>query len=89
MVRGSLCWWRDKQIQGRSSLAQCRIHMVVAQTVLPFKRILILSGPAGSAKTATLRVLSREMDIDVVEYKTSEGDSGKYSEVPGNEIFGI
>jgi len=37
---------------------------------------MILSGPAGSGKTATLRVLSREMDFDIVEYKTSEGNSG-------------
>ncbi|KAI0292520.1 Rad17 cell cycle checkpoint protein-domain-containing protein [Russula brevipes] len=32
-------------------------------------RLLVLTGPAGSAKTATLRVLAREMDFDVVEYK--------------------
>ena len=33
------------------------------------QRLLILTGPAGSAKTATLRVLAREMDFDIVEYK--------------------
>ena len=33
------------------------------------QRLLVLTGPAGSAKTATLRVLAREMDFDVVEYK--------------------
>ena len=33
------------------------------------QRLLILTGPAGSAKTTTLRVLAREMDFDIVEYK--------------------
>jgi Rad17 cell cycle checkpoint protein len=33
------------------------------------QRLLILTGPAGSGKTATLRVLAREMDFDIVEYK--------------------
>lgn len=33
------------------------------------QRLIILTGPAGSAKTATLRVLAREMDFDIVEYK--------------------
>jgi cell cycle checkpoint protein len=33
------------------------------------KRLLILTGPVGSAKTATLRVLAREMDFEIVEYK--------------------
>jgi MoxR-like ATPase len=33
------------------------------------QRLLVLTGPAGSAKTTTLRVLAREMDFDIVEYK--------------------
>ncbi|KAF8483310.1 Rad17-domain-containing protein [Russula ochroleuca] len=33
------------------------------------RRLLVLTGPAGSAKTTTLRVLAREMDFDIVEYK--------------------
>jgi cell cycle checkpoint protein len=33
------------------------------------QRLLILTGPAGSAKTTTLRVLGREMDFEIVEYK--------------------
>ncbi|KAF8496473.1 P-loop containing nucleoside triphosphate hydrolase protein [Russula emetica] len=33
------------------------------------RRLLILTGPAGSGKTTTLRVLAREMDFDIVEFK--------------------
>ncbi|KAH9996697.1 Rad17 cell cycle checkpoint protein-domain-containing protein [Russula compacta] len=35
------------------------------------RRLLILTGPAGSAKTATLRMLAREMGFVIVEYKDS------------------
>lgn len=31
--------------------------------------MLILTGPTGSGKTATLRMLAREMDFEIVEYK--------------------
>lgn len=41
------------------------------------QRILVLTGPAGSAKTATVRVLSKEMDFDILEYKSGlEGGAG-------------
>jgi Tfp pilus assembly pilus retraction ATPase PilT len=33
------------------------------------QRLLIFTGPAGSGKTTTLRVLAREMDFDIVEFK--------------------
>jgi cell cycle checkpoint protein len=33
--------------------------------------LLILTGAAGSGKTTTLRVLAREMDFDIVEFKDS------------------
>jgi hypothetical protein len=33
--------------------------------------LLILTGPAGSGKTTTVRVLAREMDFDIVEFKDS------------------
>ena len=80
MVGGSLCWWRDEQVPCKSCNLPCWETGTEADSlfVSPLKRVLVLSGPAGSAKTATLRVLSREMGIDIVEYKTSEGDSGEY-----------
>ncbi|KAI0262615.1 Rad17 cell cycle checkpoint protein-domain-containing protein [Gloeopeniophorella convolvens] len=35
-----------------------------------YRRLLVLTGPAGSAKTTTLRVLAREMDFEIIEYKS-------------------
>ena len=47
-------------------------------SLMSHQRILVLTGPAGSAKTATLRVLSKEMDFDIQEYKSGlEGGAGK------------
>ncbi|KAI9465709.1 Rad17-domain-containing protein [Lactarius psammicola] len=34
------------------------------------RRLLILTGPAGSGKTATLRVLAQEMNFEIIEHKT-------------------
>ncbi|KAG1862051.1 Rad17 cell cycle checkpoint protein-domain-containing protein [Suillus subalutaceus] len=36
-----------------------------------YRRILVLSGPAGTAKTTTLRVLAREMGFEIVEWRNS------------------
>jgi energy-coupling factor transporter ATP-binding protein EcfA2 len=33
------------------------------------QRLLILTGPTGSGKTTSLRVLAREMDFEIAEYK--------------------
>jgi len=35
------------------------------------QRILVLTGPAGTAKTTTLRVLAREMGFEIVEWRNS------------------
>lgn len=39
-----------------------------------YRRILALTGPAGTAKTATLRVLSREMQFDILEWRNCTDD---------------
>ncbi|KIY72588.1 Rad17-domain-containing protein [Cylindrobasidium torrendii FP15055 ss-10] len=33
-----------------------------------YRKILVLTGPAGTAKTTTLRVLARELDADILEW---------------------
>ncbi|EPQ51476.1 hypothetical protein GLOTRDRAFT_48731, partial [Gloeophyllum trabeum ATCC 11539] len=40
-----------------------------------YRRLLVLSGPAGAAKTATMRVLSREIGFEILEWQNavSEG----------------
>lgn len=39
------------------------------------QRILLLSGPAGAGKTTTMRVLAKEMDIDLLEWGEGADDS--------------
>ncbi|KAG5636457.1 hypothetical protein H0H81_007964 [Sphagnurus paluster] len=44
-------------------------------TLRKYRRILVLTGPAGTAKTATMRVLAREMDFELMEWRTAVADS--------------
>lgn len=39
------------------------------------QRILALTGSAGTAKTATIRVLAREMDYEILEWRSAMGES--------------
>ena len=54
------------------------------------QRLLVLSGPAGSAKTTTLRVLAREMDFEIMEYKdtTNTTQFSTLSDGPSTCTFG-
>ncbi|KAI0353325.1 hypothetical protein OH77DRAFT_1483691 [Trametes cingulata] len=36
-----------------------------------YRRILVLTGPAGTAKTATIRVLSKELGYEILEWRNS------------------
>ncbi|KAK7055293.1 Rad17-domain-containing protein [Favolaschia claudopus] len=40
-----------------------------------YRRILALTGPAGTAKTATMRVLAREMQCELLEWRNAMGES--------------
>ncbi|KAG6817375.1 hypothetical protein H0H87_009562 [Tephrocybe sp. NHM501043] len=40
------------------------------------QKILALTGPAGTAKTTTIRVLAREMGFDIMEWKNAIAESG-------------
>ena len=60
--------------------------VAVAQSLTVSKRLLILKGPSGAGKTATLHMLAKAMDIDVSEWKNpvgshypSEGYSSMYA----------
>ncbi|KAH7887075.1 Rad17 cell cycle checkpoint protein-domain-containing protein [Phlebopus sp. FC_14] len=43
-----------------------------------YRRILALTGPAGTAKTAALRVLSREMGFEILEWRNSMSERSPY-----------
>jgi cell cycle checkpoint protein len=43
----------------------------LSNSLHPKQRILALTGPAGTAKTATVRVLSRELGFEIVEWRNS------------------
>ncbi|KAF8634027.1 hypothetical protein AX17_004292 [Amanita inopinata Kibby_2008] len=40
-----------------------------------YRRILVLTGPAGTAKTTTVRVLGRELGFDILEWRSGTGDN--------------
>ncbi|KAK4690504.1 hypothetical protein P7C70_g9563, partial [Phenoliferia sp. Uapishka_3] len=40
-----------------------------------YRRILVMSGPSGAAKTATLRILAKEYGVEVVEYRNGGNHS--------------
>ena len=53
-----------------------------------YRRLLVLSGPSGAAKTATLRILAEEFDIDILEYRNGSNlsfavDDCEYTLSPG------
>ncbi|KAI0634894.1 Rad17-domain-containing protein [Trametes polyzona] len=47
-----------------------------------YRRILVLTGPAGTAKTATVRVLSRELGYEILEWRNSMDEHFSYGSDP-------
>ena len=47
---------------------------------LTSQRVLVLSGPAGSGKTATLRVLARQLEFGITEFKTDQTEGSLISQ---------
>ncbi|KAL5504857.1 RAD17 [Sanghuangporus vaninii] len=55
-----------------------------------YRRILVLTGPAGTAKTTTVRVLAKELDFDILEWRNTmeEGyQEGDYDRESLNQKF--
>ncbi|KAK0200003.1 Rad17 cell cycle checkpoint protein-domain-containing protein [Desarmillaria ectypa] len=44
-----------------------------------YRRILALTGPAGTAKTTTMRILAREMDFEILEWRNSIGENSTHT----------
>ncbi|KAL1701342.1 Rad17 cell cycle checkpoint protein-domain-containing protein [Schizophyllum commune] len=45
-----------------------------------YRRILVLTGPAGTGKTSTVRVLAREMGFDIMEWRNESNASKAYTD---------
>ncbi|KAL5483394.1 RAD17 [Sanghuangporus weigelae] len=55
-----------------------------------YRRILVLTGPAGTAKTTTVRVLAKELDLDILEWRSTMEESyqeGDYDRESLNQKF--
>ncbi|KAJ3807435.1 Rad17 cell cycle checkpoint protein-domain-containing protein [Lentinula aff. lateritia] len=40
-----------------------------------YRRVLVLTGPAGTAKSSTIRVLSQELKFEIIEWKSSTSET--------------
>ncbi|KAJ7025587.1 Rad17 cell cycle checkpoint protein-domain-containing protein [Mycena alexandri] len=53
-----------------------------------YRRILALTGPAGTAKTATMRVLARELDCEILEWRNAmEEGSSRFGDDGQNDAY--
>ncbi|TEB29646.1 Rad17-domain-containing protein [Coprinellus micaceus] len=54
-----------------------------------YRRILALTGPAGTGKTATLKVLSKELGFEIIEWRNSIGEvtPNRSSSTPTSETY--
>ncbi|KAH9475883.1 Cell cycle checkpoint protein RAD17 [Psilocybe cubensis] len=43
-----------------------------------YRRILVLTGPSGTGKTATVRVLAKEMGFEIMEWKNTIGEAQNF-----------
>ncbi|KAJ3527217.1 hypothetical protein NMY22_g9870 [Coprinellus aureogranulatus] len=49
-----------------------------------YRRILALTGPAGTGKTSTIKVLSKELGFEIVEWRNSIGEVTPSRNTPGS-----
>ncbi|KAJ3772800.1 Rad17 cell cycle checkpoint protein-domain-containing protein [Lentinula raphanica] len=48
-----------------------------------YRRLLVLTGPAGTAKSSTIRVLSNEMGFEILDWKSPAGDAFANADLDG------
>ena len=51
-----------------------------------YQRILVLTGPAGTAKTATIRILSEELGFDILEWRNTMDEQFSRSDGDWNGV---
>lgn len=65
--------WLENVLRGQDRKVGISRVSVVVQSLIVSKRLLILKGPSGAGKTATISVLAKAMGVDVSEWKNPVG----------------
>lgn len=65
--------WLENALWDQYSKVRSSKAFAVVQSLTGRKRLLILKGPSGAGKTATITMLAKSMDIDVSEWKNPVG----------------
>lgn len=65
--------WLEEALRGHDHKACFPKLTAILRSLTASKRLLILKGPSGAGKTATISMLTKAMDIDVIEWKNPVG----------------
>ncbi|KAL9133117.1 MAG: hypothetical protein Q9175_005708 [Cornicularia normoerica] len=65
--------WLENVLRGQDRKVRFSRPFAVVQSLIVSKRLLILKGPSGAGKTATISMLAKAMDFDVSEWKNPVG----------------
>lgn len=65
--------WLENVLRGRDPKVRFSRPFAVVQSLIVSKRLLILKGPSGAGKTATMSILAKAMNVDVAEWKNPVG----------------
>ena len=62
---------------GRDKIRKCKVSPCLTGDAqrLTWQRILLLSGPAGAGKTTTVRVVAKEMGVELMEWGEGADDA--------------
>ena len=61
--------WLESAFPGQGCKVRSSRPFATVQSLIMSKRLLILKGPSGAGKTATVSMLAKAMDVDVSEWK--------------------
>ena len=65
--------WLENVLRGQDRKVRSLGAFALVQSLIVSKRLLILKGPSGAGKTATISMLAKAMKVDVSEWKNPVG----------------